>query len=82
MKTCILYERSCTGCGECRCELDPNKVCDNCFACLSAGEDRPYAEIPVSRICLTEEEYAAEIGRAYSRLRCKTLPGCSGARFF
>jgi hypothetical protein len=28
---CVLYDRKCTGCLECEiCDLDPNKVCDNC----------------------------------------------------
>ena len=32
---CVLYERECIGCLECEaCDLDPNKVCDNCGKCL------------------------------------------------
>ena len=28
---CVLYDRECIGCLECEtCDLDPNKVCDNC----------------------------------------------------
>ena len=31
---CVLYDRECIGCLECdTCDLDPNKVCDNCGKC-------------------------------------------------
>ncbi len=31
-KMCVLYDRVCIGCGECdRCDLDPEKICDNCM---------------------------------------------------
>lgn len=36
-KACILYDDrpNCIHCGECEmCDLDPNKVCDNCGKCL------------------------------------------------
>ncbi|MBR4458380.1 MAG: hypothetical protein IKS31_05425 [Clostridia bacterium] len=35
MARCILYEdrEECIGCGDCRCEFDPEKICDNCMAC-------------------------------------------------
>ena len=47
MKKCILGLKAvCDDCGACeedRCELDPNKLCDNCFKCLHilGGVDRP-----------------------------------------
>lgn len=32
---CVLYDRDCIGCMECEmCDLDPDKVCDNCGKCL------------------------------------------------
>lgn len=32
---CVLYDRDCIGCLECQmCDLDPDKVCDNCGKCL------------------------------------------------
>lgn len=39
---CILIEDlECTGCGACRfCDLKPNKVCDNCGACLGDADYR------------------------------------------
>ena len=34
-KECVLYDRICIGCGECdRCDLDPQKICDNCMKCV------------------------------------------------
>ena len=38
---CILYEDRpvCIHCGDCRCELEPDKVCDNCMRCLQEGSD-------------------------------------------
>lgn len=34
-KPCVLYDRPCQDCGEClRCDLDPNKLCDNCNRCI------------------------------------------------
>ena len=39
---CVLIEDlECTGCGACRfCDLKPNKVCDNCGACLGDADYR------------------------------------------
>ena len=38
-KPCILYSDRpvCIGCGDCRCELDPDKICDNCMRCVEDG---------------------------------------------
>ena len=34
-RQCVLYDRECIGCGECdRCDLDPEKICDNCMKCV------------------------------------------------
>ena len=54
-KECVLYERVCIGCGECdRCDLDPNKICDNCMKCVNGDSD--YRAITVEDIQL-ESEY-------------------------
>ena len=54
-KECVLYERVCIGCGECdRCDLDPNKICDNCMKCVNG--DSEYRAITVEDIQL-ENEY-------------------------
>ena len=35
-RQCVLYDRECIGCGECdRCDLDPEKICDNCMKCVA-----------------------------------------------
>ena len=40
VKKCVLYDRICTGCGECdRCDLDPDKICDNCMKCVQGNEE-------------------------------------------
>ena len=34
-KECVLYDRTCTNCGECDiCDLNPKKTCDNCGKCI------------------------------------------------
>lgn len=36
---CVLYDRECIGCMECEtCDLDPDKICDNCGKCLDIKE--------------------------------------------
>ncbi|MBQ3118872.1 MAG: hypothetical protein IJC10_03820 [Clostridia bacterium] len=40
MKECVLYDRKCTGCGECDlCDLDKNKRCDNCGKCIETSAE-------------------------------------------
>ena len=49
MKQCVLYDRECIGCGECNmCDLEPDKVCDNCGRCIDNESD--YAEIEIENI--------------------------------
>ena len=47
---CILDDESdCTGCGRCDyCDLDPDKICDNCCACIDRDTD--YSSILIDRI--------------------------------
>lgn len=53
-KRCILYERECVDCGECeRCDLDPDKICDNCMKCVRGNAD--YRGIKVDGIVLEHE---------------------------
>ncbi len=48
-KDCILYDRKCIDCGECNyCELDSNKVCDNCGKCIES--DFEYKAIKITKI--------------------------------
>ena len=53
-KQCVLYDRECIGCGECdRCDLDPNKICDNCMKCVRGDSD--FAAVVIDRIMLPNE---------------------------
>ena len=50
---CVLYDRECIGCMECEtCDLDPNKICDNCGKCLDI---RDYAAIKIDGILTNAE---------------------------
>ena len=50
---CVLYERECTGCLECEiCDLDSNKICDNCGKCLNIQDD---AVIKIDKIIMEED---------------------------
>lgn len=56
MKKCILYEdrSECISCMDCRCDMDPEKVCDNCMQCVTDGCD--YRAISISGIMLEHEK--------------------------
>ena len=50
---CVLYERECIGCLECEiCDLDKNKICDNCGKCLDIQDD---AIIKIDKIIMGED---------------------------
>lgn len=50
---CVLYERDCIGCMECEiCDLDENKICDNCGKCLKIQD---FATIKIEKI-ITDEK--------------------------
>lgn len=56
---CVLYDRDCIGCLECEtCDLDSNKVCDNCGKCLDIQD---VASIKIDKIYVSEEEYEADL---------------------
>lgn len=49
MKKCVLYDRECIDCGECdRCDLDPNKICNNCMRCVKGEGD--YRAILIDKV--------------------------------
>ena len=51
---CVLYERECIGCLECEiCDLNPNKVCNNCGECLDIHDD---AVIKIEKIILKDDD--------------------------
>ena len=54
-KMCVLEDRECIGCGECdRCDLDPDKICDNCMKCVKGDAD--FSAITISGIELENEK--------------------------
>ena len=54
-QNCVLYERECIGCLECEiCDLDENKICDNCGKCLNIQDD---AIIKIDKIIMEDDEY-------------------------
>ncbi len=54
-KKCVLYDRECIGCGECdRCDLNPEKICDNCMKCVQGESD--YRAIMIENIQISEQE--------------------------
>ncbi len=54
-EACVLEERLCIQCGECdMCELNAQKICDNCCQCIE--NDNDYAEIVIDDILLNEED--------------------------
>ena len=56
---CVLYDRDCIGCFECEtCDLDPNKICDNCGKCLDIQD---VASIKIDKIYVSEEDYEADL---------------------
>lgn len=45
-KECVLMDRECIDCGECDiCDLDSNKICDNCCRCIDKEADFKSVEI-------------------------------------
>ena len=47
---CVLYDRECIGCMDC--DLDENKICDNCGKCLEIRDD---AVIKIDKIIIDED---------------------------
>ena len=55
-KLCLLVDdKICNGCGECdRCDLDPEKLCDNCMKCM--GDAADFRAITISGIRMNEND--------------------------
>lgn len=61
-RRCVLEDKECIGCGECdRCDLDPNKICDNCMKCVQG--DAEYRAIMVEDFELEAEFEAKQNGQ-------------------
>ena len=53
MKNCILYDRECTDCKECeKCDINPEKICDNCGKCIESVDD--FRAVKIDRIIIDE----------------------------
>lgn len=52
---CVLMDRDCIDCGECDlCDLDRNKICDNCCQCIDS--DSEYKGIYIDDIIESDSE--------------------------
>ena len=52
---CIIEDRLCTECGECDyCEINADKICDNCCQCLSSEAD--FRGIDIDEILINTED--------------------------
>lgn len=86
MKKCVLHpQNDCTGCNLCnRCDLDPTKICDNCFRCLHLDE-QDYAEIPIAHVYTEVDTDAFEASGEFMPsmehpFRVATLQGAGAKR--
>ncbi len=53
-KKCIYEDKPCTHCGDCECELEPGKICDNCMKCVIG--DAHWRAISIQGITLQSNE--------------------------
>ena len=67
MKQCVLYDRVCIECGECdRCDLDPERICDNCMRCVNADKD--YNAVLIEGVEQPERAKNAPVERGAGKL--------------
>jgi len=58
-RQCIIEDRLCYECGECDiCDLDSNKLCDNCCKCIDSDTD--YKTIDIDEIIEDNESSISE----------------------
>lgn len=51
---CVLYDRECINCKECEfCDINPDKVCDNCGNCIEVDGD--YKTITIDDVEFPED---------------------------
>lgn len=54
MKQCVLEDRACTNCRECDiCDLNSEKICDNCMKCINSEED--YKSVIIEKIIIDQK---------------------------
>jgi hypothetical protein len=55
MKECIIDDRMCRNCGECKlCDYNEDKVCDNCCSCVDEF-DVDFAKIIIEKILVERD---------------------------
>lgn len=58
-RDCVLFDRKCIDCGECDwCDLNPEKICDNCKECIKLDSD--YLAIQIDGYETSEEAIGDE----------------------
>lgn len=59
IKECVLADKECIECGECNvCDLDPDKICDNCCKCIDIDAD--YKSVDIDEILEDDESIALD----------------------
>ena len=65
---CVLENRLCTECGDCdRCELDSNKICDNCCKCIESKA--VFIGIEIDDIIMGVEDLSTRPARKPMRIK-------------
>jgi hypothetical protein len=55
MKKCVIEDKFCIECGNCNiCDLDENKICDNCGKCIEPQDE--YATIYIDEIIIDNKD--------------------------
>ena len=68
---CVLYDRDCIDCGECdRCDLNPDKICDNCMRCVNG--DQMFRTILIDEVQLPIPSDGSAPSAAKARKKKKT----------
>jgi hypothetical protein len=55
-KKCVLSNKPCNHCGECLyCDIDPEKLCDNCCQCIDPIDQADYTGIIIDKVVEIDE---------------------------
>ena len=58
-KQCVIEDKSCIYCGECDiCDLNNNKICDNCGKCIESDAD--FKAIEIDEIIQNKDKESAK----------------------
>lgn len=54
---CELEDKLCNDCGECDlCDLDNEKICDNCCKCIDNAEAHEYKGVHIDKVVVKDED--------------------------